>query len=214
MKNPSLKLVSFDLDGTILRGRMLDYVKISKALREKIALQDELFSQGKLGYEETLKTQYDLLTGLEIEQILPKPEQLPLIEDLDATLEKLKRARVASVILTDNPSFAVEPLRSHGFLDTIASELEISNGVLTSRMKLLTNKLEGLRRYCRGRGIGLRSCAHIGDWVNDVVVFRDVGLSVAFNPSEDEVSKAATYTVRSDSLLDVYRVLKPYLPDH
>jgi len=214
MKKLSLKLVSFDLDGTILRGRMLDYVKISKALREKIALQDELLSQGKLGYAETLKTQYDLLTGLEIEQILPEPEQLPLIEDLDATLEKLKRARVASVILTDNPSFTVEPLRRHGFLDTIASELDISNGVLTGQMKLLTNKLEGLRRYCMECGIGLESCAHVGDWVNDVVVFRGVGLSVAFNPSEDEVSEAATYTVRSDSLLDVYRVLKPYLPDH
>jgi phosphoserine phosphatase len=213
MNDLRLKLVSFDLDGTILRSRMLDYVKISKALRQKIVLQDDLFSQSRLGYEKCLEIQYGLLAGLEVDQIAPNPEQLPVIGDLDATIEKLKRAHVAAVILTDNPLFTVEPLRSHGFQDIIASELETSEGVLTGRMRLLTNKLEGLRRYCTGLGIGLESCAHVGDWINDVVVFRGVGLSVAFNPSEDEVSEAATYTVRSDSLLDVYNVLEPSLPD-
>jgi phosphoserine phosphatase len=116
------------------------------------------------------------------------------------------------VILTDNPSFAAEPLKELGFHDIIASEIEISNGVLAPRMKLLTNKLDGLREYCGQHNIELPSCAHVGDWTNDVVVFKAVGVSVAFNASEQSVSKAATYVVDSDSLLDVYRVLEPNLP--
>jgi phosphoserine phosphatase len=116
------------------------------------------------------------------------------------------------VILTDNLSFALEPFRKFGFHDIIASEAEISNGALTGRMKLLTNKLVGLREYCKRHEIELASCAHVGDWTNDIVVFRAVGLSVAFNASIDSVTRAATYTVNSDSLLDVYRVLEPNLP--
>lgn len=208
MKNAQLELVSFDLDGTLLRGHILDYVKVSKALHKEVAAQDELFSQGRLGYEETLEIQFNLLAGLKVDEIAPDPEELPLINDLDATLEGLKRAGVRVVILTDNPSFAAEPLSTLGFQDIIASEVETSNGVLTGRMKLLTNKLKGLREYCQSRGIELAHCAHVGDWINDVIVFRSVAVSVAFNPSEEEVSKAATYTVRSDSLLDVYRVLE------
>ena len=119
---------------------------------------------------------------------------------------------VRCIIFTDNPSFAAEPLKKAGFHDIIGSEAETSNGTLTGRMKLLTNKLEGLQEYCSQHGIDLMSCAHVGDWTNDIVVFKAVGLSVAFNTSDENVSRAATYAVNSESLLDVYRVLEPSLP--
>jgi HAD superfamily phosphoserine phosphatase-like hydrolase len=212
IKNSRLELVSFDLDGTILRGRILAFTKISETLHRKIVEHDELFFQGKLGYEETLQIQFTLFAGMKIEEITPDPEKLPLIEDLDATIQRLDRAGVRTVILTDNPSFAAEPLRKRGFHDIIASEVEASNGTLTGRMKLLTNKLVGLREYCRQHKIELSSCAHVGDWTNDAIVLEAVGLSVAFNASEESVLKAATYNVNSNSLLDVYRVLEPNLP--
>lgn len=213
MKKKRLELVSFDVDGTILRGRILYHVKIPEDLRERVAAQDELFLQGKLEYEEALRIQFELLAGLKVNEIAPDPNKLPLIKDLDATLERLRDSGVSTVILTDNPSFTVEPLRAHGFCDIIASEIETSEGVLTDRMKLLTNKLKGLREYCELKGLEPACCAHVGDWINDIVVFQAVGLSVAFNSSEEQVSKAATYAVSSDSLLDVYHVLEPSLPD-
>jgi HAD superfamily phosphoserine phosphatase-like hydrolase len=207
-----LKLVSFDLDGTILRGHILDYTRIPEALHRKIVEHDELFAEGKLGYEETLRIQFGLFRGMKIDEVAPDVERLPLINDLDATIQRLRNAGVRTVILTDNPSFAAEPLMKFGFHDTIASEVETSNGMLTGRINLLTNKLAGLREYCSQHEIELISCAHVGDWTNDVVVFKGVGLSVAFNTSEESVLEAATYWVNSDSLLDVYRVLEPSLP--
>jgi phosphoserine phosphatase len=212
MNNPRLHLVSFDLDGTILRGRILDYAKMPEALHRKIADHDRLMFRGELGYEESLQLEFALFAGMKLSEIMPDPEKLPLIKDLDATIQALSRSGVRSVILTDNPSFAAEPLRKHGFRDIIASEVETSNGILTDRLKLLTNKLEGLREYCRQHDIELASCAHVGDWTNDLVVFKAVGVSVALNSSDESVSRAATYTVNSDSLLDVYRVLEPNLP--
>ena len=212
MKNVRLKLVSFDLDGTILRGNMINYAKIPEALHRKITEYDELHFVGELGYEEMLQIEFGLLRGMRIDEIFPEVEKLPLVKDLDETIQRLRGAGVRTVILTDNLSFALEPLRKFGFHDIIASEAEISNGALTGRMKLLTNKLVGLREYCKRHEIELASCAHVGDWTNDIVVFRAVGLSVAFNASIDSVTRAATYAVNSDSLLDVYRVLEPSLP--
>jgi phosphoserine phosphatase len=212
MKNVQLKLVSFDLDGTILRGRILDYARIPEALHRKIQETDNLMDEGEIGYEESLQIEYAHFSGMRVDGIAPDPDKLPLINDLDETIERLKRVGVRVVILTDDPSFAAEPLRTRGFQDIIASEAEISNGMLTGVIKILANKLVGLRGYCARHGIELASCAHVGDWTNDIVVFKNVGLSVAFNASEESVSKAATYTVNSDSLLDVYGVLEPSLP--
>jgi phosphoserine phosphatase len=137
---------------------------------------------------------------------------LPLIDDLQATIERLKLMGVKALILTDNASFIVAPLRIYGFQEVIGSEIEIQGGIITDRMKLLTNKLQALREYCRKEGIAIDSCAHVGDGFNDVVAFRGVGVSVAFNSHDDGVSEAATYSVHGNSLLDVYRVLEPDLP--
>jgi len=214
MEKEPLALVSFDLDGTILHDRIMYHLRVPKQLHEKIVAQDELYDQGKQSYEEALRLQYDLLKGLNPDQISPDPRKLPLVKDLDRVTRELKRRHVRVVILTDNPSFAVEPLKRYGFDDIIASEIATLDRALTNRTKLLTNKLSGLQEYCQVKGIETGRCAHVGDWVNDIVVFKGVGLSVAFNPSEKEVARSASFCVRSDSLLDVFRVLEPSLPKY
>ncbi len=134
MNNPQLKLVSFDLDGTILRGQILNYAKIPEALHRKISEHDALFFDGERGYEETLTAQFALFARMKIEEIAPDLDGLPLIGDLDKALQGLDRAGVKCLILTDNPSFAAKPLRKLGFHDIIGSEAETSNGTLTGRM--------------------------------------------------------------------------------
>jgi len=134
MNNPQLKLVSFDLDGTILRGQILNYAKIPEALHRKISEHDALFFDEERGYEETLTAQFALFAGMKIEEIAPDLDGLPLIGDLDKALQGLDRAGVKCLILTDNPLFAAKPLRKLGFHDIIGSEAETSNGTLTGRM--------------------------------------------------------------------------------
>lgn len=211
MENAPIKVVSFDVDGTILRGRILDYLRVAAECHDKIEALHESYHQGKLGYEDTLHAQFSLLAGMNASEIVPNVNALPLISDLRTTIERLKVRGAKSVILTDNPSFIVNPLRTYGFQEVIASEIEIRNGVVTNRMHLLTNKLQAIRAHCLKEGIEITRCAHIGDGFNDVVAFRGVGLSVAFNSHEDEALRASTYRVNSNSMLDVYRVLEPFL---
>ena len=212
MRGTVLELVSFDVDGTLLRGRILNHLRIPQESHDKIAALHELFHLGRLGYEETLRAQFSLLKGMRAHDIAPHATDLPLVNDVRTTIERLNLRGTKAVILTDNLSFVVEPLKMYGFQGVIASEIEIQDGVLTDRMKLLTNKLQALREYCTEEGIETTRCAHVGDGFNDVVAFKGTGLSVAFNSHEDNVSKAATYRIGGNSLLDVYRVLEPNLP--
>jgi phosphoserine phosphatase len=212
IQKPKVKLVSFDLDGTILKGHILEHLRIPMKLHNEIMAQDELFFQGQLTYEQTLEIQFRMLAGLKAAEIAPDVNDLPLIGDLERTLEKFDEAGATAVVLTDNPSFAAEPLRKCGFQKIIGSEIQASRGFLTHKMRLLRNKFDGLRLYCERNRLQVISCAHVGDWVNDIPVFEKTAVSVAFNWDEKEVSEAATYSVRSDSLLDVYRVLEPHLP--
>jgi HAD superfamily phosphoserine phosphatase-like hydrolase len=212
MEGALLELVSFDVDGTILRGRILNHLRIPKETHARIEALHDLFHQERLGYEETLRAQFSLLAGMRAHDIAPHAADLPLINDLHATIDKLNLKGVKTVILTDNPSFVVEPMRVYGFDGVVASKIEVQDGVLTDRMRILTNKLQVIREYCTEEGIETTRCAHIGDGFNDIVAFTGVGVSVAFNSHEDGVAEAATYSVRGNSLLDVYRVLEPHLP--
>ena len=207
----ALELVSFDVDGTILRGRILNYLRISKECHDQIEFLHESYHNGRLGYEDTLRAQFSLLAGMKVSEIAPKLTDLPLVSDLRATVERLSLKGVKVVVLTDNPSFAVDPVRSYGFKDVISSEIEIQGGLLTNRMRILTNKLHALRKYCLEDGLDIARCAHVGDGFNDVVAFKGVGLSIAFNSNDEEASSAATYRVNGNSMLDVYRVLETNL---
>ena len=211
MVGTTLEMVSFDVDGTILRGRILNYLKIPRECHDQIEALHESYHKGKLGYEGTLRAQFSLLAGMKASEIVPRLTDLRLIGDLREILEKLSLKGVRAVILTDNPSFAVDPIRNHGFKDVIASEIETQGGLLTNRMRLLTNKLYALREYCVEYGIDITRCAHIGDGFNDIVAFKAVGLSIAFNSHEEEALRAATYRVNGNSMLDVYRVLETNL---
>jgi phosphoserine phosphatase len=143
-----LELVSFDVDGTILRGRIIKHLRIPKESRDEIKRLEELFLRGRLGYEEILRDQFLILKGMRADDIAPYVADLPLIDDVQATIERLKLMGVKALILTDNASFIVAPLRICGFQEVIGSEIEIQGGIITDRMKLLTNKLRPLREYC------------------------------------------------------------------
>jgi phosphoserine phosphatase len=106
------------------------------------------FTKGGLGCEEILRAQFLLVTGMRAHEITPHVMDLPLVARRSSIIERLKLMGVKALILTDNASFIVAPLRICGFQEVIGSEIEIQGGIITDRMKLLTNKLRPLREYC------------------------------------------------------------------
>lgn len=200
--------MSFDVDGTIFRRAALSFAARGLGIAEKWNACDELFERRRITWKETLDCLYKLLVGMRLEDILREVSKVEVINNVRETVLKLQGLRLGVVLLTDNPDFLCGYLvERFGFNGFVASKVLVKDGVITGEILSLPDKLEGLRRYCRWLKIPLKKCIHVGDWVNDVPVFRAAGHSVALNAKNEKVKAAASHSIESDDLMDVYNHL-------
>lgn len=58
-------------------------------------------------------------------------------------------------------------------------------------------------------GINYSKCAYIGDEVNDIPIFKEVSLSIAFNCFKKEVKKAAGIVIEKKDLKEILKYFPP-----
>src|SRR5467141_1082815 len=205
----SLSMVSFDVDGTIFRKPALTQASRSLGIGEKWNALDEMYLHRRISKREVLVSQYKLLQGMKLADILREVSKVEVIKNVRETVEKLQGHRIRVVLLTDNPDFLCAYLiERFGFEGYVASKVGIKDGIVSGEIEPLPDKRLGLRKYCAWTGIPLSRCAHVGDWTNDVPVFRIVRYSVALNAKTEKVKASASYQMETDDLLDVYHRLQ------
>src|SRR5712664_1685327 len=198
-------MVSFDVDGTIFRKAALTQASRALGIREKWESLEEMFLHQRINKRELLYSQYKLLHGMKLTDILQAVSKVEVIRNVRETVEKLQGHRIRVVLLTDNPDFLCAYLiERFGFEGYIGSKVGIKNGIVTGEVEPLPDKRLGLRKYCAWTGIPPSRCVHVGDWVNDIPVFRIVRYSVALNSKTEKVKASASYHIETDDLLDVY----------
>src|SRR2546429_188680 len=89
-----------------------------------------------------------------------------------------------------------------------AHALGLRDGIISGEIDPLTDKRLGLEKYRSRMSIPRSKCVHVGDGRNEVPVFRAVQYSIALNSRVALVNKAASHTMITDDLLDVYRHLR------
>jgi phosphoserine phosphatase len=123
---------------------------------------------------------------------------------------RLKSYNIEVIVLTDAPSYFKKYFERFGFDNFIGLEVKVENGKIVSGIKNISNKLDRLKNYCDIKGYSLDECVHIGDNVNDIVVFEKV-FGIAFNPKNEETAKSARYCIYSDDLYDVLKIIEQIL---
>ena len=202
-------MVSFDVDGTIFRKAALTQASHSLGIGEKWDSLEEMFLHQRINKRQLLTSQYKLLQGMKLTDILQAVSKVEVIKNVRETVEKLQGHRIRVVLLTDNPDFLCGYLiERFGFEGYVGSKVGIKDGIVTSEIEPLPDKRLGLRKYAAWTGIPLSRCAHVGDWINDVPVFRVVRYSVALNAQAEKVKASASYHIETDDLLDVYKHLQ------
>ena len=205
----SLSMVSFDVDGTIFRKAALTQAARFLGIGEKWDSLDKMYHRQRITLRECLASQYKLLQGMKLADILQEISKIEVIKSVRETVEKLQDHRIRVILLTDNPDFLCTYLIDRfGFEGYVGSKVGIKDGIVTDEVEPLPDKRLGLRKYCAWTGIPLSRCAHIGDWVNDVPVFRVVRYSVALNAKGPKVKAAASHSMDTNDLLDVYKHLQ------
>jgi len=209
-KNTSgpMKLAVFDLDGTLIRPR-----SSWRYLHEKLGTWDvakanaELFYDKKITWEEWANLDAKLWKGTSIDDVEGIVQRCPITRGSMETIRRLQEREFAMAIISGGLSF---------FAESVAQELKIPNvfaNRLKSKARILTgevanlvtqtNKCELLSLLLKRLGLSLRQTVAIGDDFTMIPMFKIVGLSIAFNPSNLDVGQSARVTVNSRTLLDI-----------
>jgi HAD superfamily phosphoserine phosphatase-like hydrolase len=202
-------MVSFDVDGTIFRKAALTHSARALGIGEKWDAFDDMYHRKRITLRECLISQYKLLEGMKIADVYREVSKVEVIKNVRETVEKLQGHRIRVILLTDNPDFLCGYLiERFSFEGYVSSKVAIKDGIVTGEIEPLPDKRIGLRKYCAWTGIPPSRCAHVGDWVNDIPVFRIVRYSVALNAKTAKVKASASHRIETDNLLDVYRHLQ------
>jgi len=211
------KLVLFDMDGTLLKGRGIFVIA------EKLGFYDDLIrfiKDDALEFYERSIEIGKLMKGFSVDEMLKIFRAIPLQDHVETVVSTLKKKGVKTGIATDSYVFLADDLRRRLDMDfvfgnnlitnddVVTGKLEINNKSLTkdfiSGNVYSISKSCVLEELCKHLRISLDETIAVGDGKVDAGMIKKAGLGIAFNAS-DEVNKHA------DIVTNDLRVILEYI---
>jgi len=207
-KLKKLKLVVFDVDGTLIK------VESSwKVLNRELGTWDrerkyaKQFFKGFITYEDWARLNVSLWGGLPLERVLRIANDIPYTDGARDTITTLRRKGLVVVLLSAGLSIVTDRIRHEiGVDDSLANELVVKEGFLTGEVKVnvsFHNKDEVLDGILKKFGATPDECAAVGDDETLIPLFEKVGLGIAFNPRKKVVENHADVVVKGNDLRQV-----------
>jgi len=217
MPRPYLAVL-FDLDGTLTTVASL-WRHLHESLEQWHGNADdyqEQFLRGAIDYNT-----FCLLDALhwkgkrvgDLKKIADAVELRPGVREIREFLRK--RGLKVGVISTGLTLLAERVHRDLDLDFTIANRLVTRGGCFTGEVKINVEhgrKEEAVGLFCNQFGIPQERVIAVGDSEGDVSMFRAVGFSVALNPRDEEVVRAANAVCRCADVMDLVLHLPLGLP--
>ena len=211
------KLVIFDMDGTLLKGRTIFIFAEKKGLTDE--LNRLIHNNDKDFFEKTVEIA-KLLKGFKCDELLEIFRKIPLQENVETVIKELKKIGIKTAIATDSYQFVADDLKDRlGINYAFANSLIIENGIITGDIILhnidLTKEFNSEKIYsickscvldklCKKLGISVKESIAVGDGKIDIGMIKRAGLGIAINAPE-EVQKNA------DVVTNDMRVILEYI---
>lgn len=204
-------LVCFDMDGTLTKIRsswrwVHEYFGVDNEPAYRAFINGEIdepeFMRRDIGMWMSVKP------GVTIGDIAHTFQTMPLIDGIQETVACLEDNGIRCVIVSGGIDLAAKMLADEfGFDDYIADSIcADANGVLTGEGRCnldLRDKGVNVREFIAKYGTTKERTVSIGNSFTDIPMFQNSGLSIAFNPTDQYTSEAATHTVFSENIADV-----------
>jgi len=232
MKKPKIKLIFFDMDGTIFNNGLTDsyghtapstWTILAKHLGKK-ALEEEEKTKEKWtnkeyrGYldwmEDTIRIhrKYKLNKDFFYKVI----NSIPYFKGVKETMKILKKRGIKFALVTGSfKELADRVIRDLRFVHVFASceYFWDKKGKLISWNLLpcdYEGKVDFMRLVMEEHGLTINECAFVGDGRNDIPLAQFVGTSIAFNGAK-ELQKISTYSVNQPRGKEDFREILKYI---
>ena len=202
---PQIKLVVFDMDGTIIEPRS-SWAMIHEHFGTDNTEMLQLYIDHKISDKEFVKADIQLWNSKSdkpvdekyINSILDKAKPRKGAEELIANLHK---ANVKTIILSGGIQFLADKWARKWNMDgALANELiDDKDGNLTAIIKSSGhNKGPVMEKMIEKYNLKKNEIAAIGDTMVDIPTFERAGLSVAVNTEDERVITKADYHLKGD----------------
>ena len=213
------KLVVFDMDNTLLKGRFIDTCadafSFKKELKNIRSSENDVIILSK-----RIAT---LLKGKTISELISIADSIPIVEGTNEIVAELNSRGYIVGIISDSYDCITNHIKNKlGMNFSLSNELEFSKSICTGEMKIPSYFFRNSDSLCKHAlcktnaminilskyNIKRENCISIGDSINDLCIIKEAGLGIAFCSKDKLVKHHADILISKSSFEDLLSIAK------
>lgn len=213
------KLVVFDMDNTLLKGRFID------TCADQFGFKKELMNIRSSESDAIILTKRiaTLLKGKTIHELIQIADQMEIIQGTKEIIEELKRRGYIVGIISDSYDSITNHIKIKLGMDfSLSNELEFSKSICTGEVKIPSFLFSHAKSICKHSlcktnallsilekyNISKENCITIGDSMNDLCMIKEAGLGIAFCSRDELVNHHADIVIQVPSFSELLNLTK------
>ncbi|MDI6858951.1 MAG: phosphoserine phosphatase SerB [Methanocellales archaeon] len=181
-------LIVFDMDNTLVDAEIIDELAKAAGVGGEVAAITRKAMQGEIDFGTALRDRVRLLKNLPETDVIKIAESAPIMRGAEQLIKEAKSMGYRTAMISGSFMVVAQKVGEKLGLDrVVANELVIENGVVTGEVTgplMERNSKElVLAEIVKSEGLEAKDCVVVGDGANDLHMFKDAGLSIAFSPN-------------------------------
>lgn len=188
MKN-TIKLCVFDFDSTLMDGETIDILAAAHGVGGEVSSITAAAMRGECDFFESLVRRVNLLKGMSVEKVGEICENLPLMSGAVELIAHLRARNVRVVVFSGGFHDGIDRAQKRlnfdlGFANFLHAKGGVLSGLVGGEMMFSDSKGVMLRRLKSFLNLSADEVACVGDGANDLAMFKESGLKIAFCAKE------------------------------
>lgn len=204
------KLVVFDMDNTLLRGRFID------VCADKYGFKKELMNVRGTETDPVVITKRiaALLKGIDISELIKTADEIEIVEGTKDIIQQfIDKGYIVGIISDSYECITTHIKNKLGMHFSLSNELEFSKSICTGEVKIPSFFFSNSDSVCRHNicktnalitmlqkyNIKRENSITIGDSLNDLCMIKEAGMGIAFCPTNELLNHHADVVIQENN---------------